>query len=182
MSPRAIYHRAFAAAVALSLWAHAIYCAGLGRVFLPMRYGTGRVFPAPLWSDDRYWMSVDGIGGYMLMAAMLVAGIGMLLLPTPAPTQDIWLKQAKREAAAKAMLLTGAGLFALGIVLHFVLGLSSSPPAGQTVQQIQQAVQQDRQIRERFEAAKAIWGVLGSVLVIGLLIDLFLRYPAGRPD
>jgi hypothetical protein len=181
MSFRTLYHRAFAVAVALSLWAYAIYCASLGRVFLPMRYGTRNVI-APMWSQDRYWMSLDGVGGYMLMAAMLIAGIGMFLLPAPAPTQEAWLKQAKREAMAKAMLLTGAGLVILGIVLQFGLSLASGPPAGQTLQQIQQAAQQDGLIRERFEATKGIWGLLSSVLLAGLLIDLFLRYRAGKAE
>ena len=178
MSAQHIYHRAFAWAAAISLWAYAVYSARLGQVFLPMHHGRRNVV-APLWSDDLAWMSVGGFPAWALMAAMVVAGLGLILLPAPAPTQGIWEKQAKREAMAKRCLLVSGGLVALGLLLGFVLTIGTIRPT-RDVRQIQEQVRQERVVQARFGSTKALWGGLGSVLLVGLLIDLGLRHRAGR--
>ena len=95
MNWQTAYHRLFAVALGLSLWAYAAYCFDLGRFFVPARTAM------PPWSAQRHWHGIEGPGGYACMAALIFAGAGLLVLPAPPRTQERYLREARFEAAAK---------------------------------------------------------------------------------
>lgn len=181
MDWRDVYHRVFALAVAVSLTAYAVLCFRMGSFHLPLRHANARIGSVPPWSPDRQWASIGGAGGYVCMLALLATAAGMLVLPAPASTQEQWQKEAKYAAAAKALLLAAGALLGLGIVLAVFAGSGLSPaPSDATVQQIQQWGRQRTATLHQFDSAQFVCGIVFSVLLVGLLVDMYLRYRAGR--